>query len=788
MDLQTLLLLDFPKILEILRRFAQSPMGRAEVSRIGPLPGRERLQARLDILGECVRFYEAKGRLLFGHLEDPQPLLSELRVQGQALEPAQFLVLLDLLKSGQELKRAFSPQGFPILAGHLETLPAATSWIEEIERVIDSSGEIRENAHPELRRIRQKQLKCRQQIQDHLRAYFSGAKSQYLIDEPFVTLRNGRYVIPLRAEHQRRIPGVAHGSSSSGATVFMEPLTAVELNNDCLYYQEREQEIIFKILRALTDYLRPQREAFEQTIDRIAQMDALFACAQFSARYHCVIPRLSETRALLLEKARHPLLLKSLGEERVVPVSIRLSDDQNGLVISGPNAGGKTVALKTAGLISIMALSALPVPAAEAVVPLFHQVLADIGDRQSIAEQLSTFSAHVLRIREMIERLDPPSLVLLDEVGTGTDPVHGSALGVALIDYFRRRETLVIATTHHHAIKQFAFSTPGIDNASVELDPETLKPTYELKFGVAGGSSGLEIALQLGLSPEIINQARTRLDETDLQLENYLQQLRQELAALERQRGDIEREIELSRQERASLEQKYQKKDLKRQEQLEQRFQESLSEFRAEMERFIKTVKDRFEAARLRKEARKREASLKEAFRRSMSTAREAETYEPASAHPSRDCPPKGYPAAPVLRKGDRVFHSFFGKAGEVLELKGADAVLEIEGKRITAPLNQLKKIEEKSTVQVRTKNVIVQVVENSEPELNLVGSTVDDALIKLDKFLDRAFVSNLREVRIIHGFGTGRLRKALSEFLSGHPHVATHRVQGGATIVEIRQ
>ncbi|MFB3905028.1 MAG: endonuclease MutS2 [Acidobacteriota bacterium] len=784
MDYETLNLLEFPQLLGIIETFAHSPLGKAEIRDVRPGLTEQELQARLDRVAEAIRFTASGTRPDFMHIEDPAEPLTRLAVSGEVLEPKELLQLLGLLRTFDQLQKSLSPEEWPGLAALVANIPPVDSDITEIERVIDASGEIRESADPELAHARREQSRYREQVQEQLRRYFTGQTAKFLIQDPYVTLRNGRYVIPVKLEHQRDVAGVVHGSSSSGATLFVEPFPVVQLNNQYLYYQEREQEIILRILRRLADRLKTGVPAFHEAAAALGAMDATFACAQFANRYRAVVPRIAHGRTLRLEAARHPLLMQRIGPDKVIPISVTLTEDKNVLIISGPNAGGKTVALKTIGLLSLMASAGVPIPAADAEMPRFQAILADIGDHQSLEQQLSTFSAHILRLKRMLELLSTPALILLDEVGAGTDPAHGAVLGISVVDVFRRRRALVVATTHHSAIKQFAAATPGVLNASVELDEKTLTPTYQLRTGVAGGSSGLEIASLLGLPREIVEQARSLLSEQDVQAERYLVELRHELGRLEEEREGIRREQEGLKAETVRLREEHERRERERQEAIEKSLGRWAEEFHREGERFVKGIKDRFEAARVRKEIKQRQTALKEAFRRKIAAEGRAQGT-------SNDQSADGSVTPGQLKVGDRVYHAFFRKQGKLLALSGGEAVVEIDGKRVSTPVDQLEMRADQPEAPTRRQlppNVTLDAVDEAEYELNLVGQTVDDALALADKFLDRAFLASLREVRIIHGFGTGRLKSALSSFLQQHPHVASHEIQGGATVVSIRQ
>ena len=772
MDQETLSLLEFPKVLSIVERFAHSSEGKVAVSQIEPSNNRSAIEEQLALVAECSDYTAEEGRPSFRTLPDSRPLLSSLAVRGQVLEPEEFLAILEILKAGQRLRSALKGDRWNRIARILDPIPDLGGLIARIERILTPAGEILDSADPTLANARRRQTEARKKVQQQLNHYLNGPKAKYLIDEPFLTLRNGRFILPVRSEHQKQISGVVHGTSSSGATLFIEPLPEISLNNQCIYYQNQEREIIAKILLRLSDDLRGYQEVLQATVDTLARTDASFAAADFSSRYRCITPVLGESNQLVLRNARHPLLLETLGDDQVVPISLHLNSENKVLVISGPNTGGKTLALKTIGLLSMMALSGLPLPAGDAHIPVLDQILADIGDHQSISQRLSTFSAHIVRLRGIIDQVGPSSLILLDELGTGTDPAHGSALGIATIELLSKQSSLVVATTHHSAVKQFASTAAGTENASVLLDPVRLRPTYELEFGLAGESSGLEIARQLGLAAELVDRARQLLDPNELQAEQYLEHLRVELAHKREATEELRRQSASLEEQKRELHQAFEKNEKKRQKDLDRLLEEWISQFKQETRRFLKRLQDRTESRRLRREAEGKQARLREAFRRKM--VNQTQGSKPVREEPS-------------LSKGSRVFHSLFRKPGVIVAMKNGEAILDIDGKRVSASLGQLERSPQDKPRRLPP-NVTLDVVEEEKSELNLIGFRVEDALATTDKFLDRAFVSQLSSVRIVHGFGTGKLKRALSEFLREHPQVQQARVEGGTTIVELRQ
>ncbi len=788
MDLKTRELLGYRRALELVQAFAQCPMGRDEIGAMTPTADLATLRQRLALIEECGRFIDQGGKAGVGRVEDPRPLAQRLRDQD-VLEPGELLALTQSLKAGCEIRQALSKPQWPLLSQFAQPFPDCGQLTSEIERAIDPSGEIRDSAHPQLGKARRQQVRMRDDAQSHLGKFFSGAQKESLIAEPFVTSRGNRFVIPVRVERQKEIPGIVHGASSSGATVFLEPLSAVELNNQYLYHQERERELIRQVLARLSAEAREQLPAVEELIDGIGRADALFAVCRYARRYRCVTPDFDDQNRLELRDARHPLLIESLGFERVVPTSLHLTERRSGIVISGPNTGGKTVALKTLGLLSLLAQSGIPVPASRAALPVFRDVLADIGDHQSISEQLSTFSAHVLRIRAMLDSLEEaersqeseqaglPTLILLDELGTGTDPVHGAALGVAIVEFLLQRRTFLAATTHHQALKVLASTNPGLINASVELDDRTHAPTYHLRLGLSGASSGLEIARQLGLSEQLVERARGLLSETDRQAESYLEHLRRESESLRRSRLKLEQRRQALRKEESRLREEHQQVEEKQAKQFEKALGEWSKDFKRLSERYLNSFKDRFEAVRVRQEVKRRQSALQEAFRQRFKDEHRRAPGEAATG------------GAQAVEPGAWVEHAAFKKRGKVVSTKPGEVIVDFQGKRMNCRPDQVSPVSPPQKEPRRLpRNVSLNAVEEADPELNLVGSSVEDALQRADKFLDRAFLGALREVRLIHGHGKGKLRRALSELLEGHPHVSSYKGEGGSTRVMLRE
>src|SRR5467141_2549759 len=505
--------LEFDKLRELLRLRTTCAPGRRAVNALEPDMERAALESAFALIREAGEWLRAGRELGFGALADPQSWLERIEGPGMALEPGEFLDAASLLETAAWLRQQFREEApkFSLLAARAASLGDFRDVHAAIRRSVLPNGEISDDASVTLRRIRVSITETRDTIQRSLKQILRARNAE--AGEDYVTLRNDRFVIPVRAEQRRSLPGVIHGASATGQTVFMEPFETVEANNQLVQLAEDEAAEIVRILRELTEKLQMIRGPLLSATGTIAELDSVFARARFAREFDAAMPEFSATNELRLEGARHPVLEDKLRKENraIVPMTLTLGGEERVLVISGPNTGGKTVALKTTGMAALAAQSGIPVAAQRAVLPLFDRVLVDIGDEQSIAADLSTFSAHMLNLKTMLEEATPRSLVLVDEMGTGTAPEEGAALAVALLEEFRKKNCIVLATTHHDRLKTYASKTPGIVNAAVEFDEVNLRPTYRLMVGVPGGSSGIAIAQRLGLTPEIIEHARSLL-------------------------------------------------------------------------------------------------------------------------------------------------------------------------------------------------------------------------------------------------------------------------------------
>src|SRR6266496_3768515 len=833
MDDQAFTTLEYGALLTLIRRYAQTPMAQQRFETLVPFADLNDLRRDLEAVSEAVSLRERGVVLSFSQIDDPENALARLRVEDAALDPMALLQVARLCEQALAVRRLIQPERdhCPVLWEVLAELPRdLNSVVARVTNKILPSGEIDDRASPELARIRHEITRVRSQITHSLEGLMR--KHDEAIQDPLVTLRNDRFVIPVKSDHRGRVHGVAHGSSSSGATVFVEPMETIDANNELQSLKETEYREIARVLFELTESLRRELPGIEMAEQAVEELDFVNAKTAFYGRFDCVIPGISERaqgETLDLIEARHPLLTENLRESggSVVPVSFSLDGQNRAMVISGANAGGKTVVLKTAGLLSLMALSGLPVPAREARVPFYRSVLADIGDHQSLTANLSTFTSHVGSISRMIGMCQSPALVLLDEVGTGTDPEEGSALGVAVVDYFRRVcGAHVMATTHYSGLKMYAGNEDGVLNASVEFDEKTLKPTYRLIVGVAGSSSGLEIARRFGIPSGITDAAVESVKDSSRQASEYLRRIKQEAEEAAGLRKALEEERVAVAEKFASLGKEADKREQSRQATFQNTLAKTVSQFEDRAREFIATVQDRSERLKLEREAQRRVSELK----REAQHAAQATRPRPRSSVSVDERQPRGvrivrdgqvvkaekhgqsqdlageerYVAASgrEIAVGDKVNLRSFGSIGIVDQIKGDEAEVRVKSLRFREKLENLElmevepasrtekgklaKLREAGGTEVHLKSAD----QNGRSELNVIGQTTDEAVDAVDKFLDEASLAGTSQVRIVHGHGTGALRRAIGELLSGHPHVARFAPAphdqggGGATVV----
>jgi DNA mismatch repair protein MutS2 len=903
----TLRALEFDRVREALASFALTPLGAARLAKLVPSPVLPEVEFALAETTEGVNFLgdAAGGHLPLRAPSDLDETLEGLTVEGRPLEPLRLVTLADFLQSidqSRSLIVKLPRERYPILAGLAQRCASFEREIAEIRRAIDPSGDVLDNASPELRQIRDKLRRARSKLRGTLEGYVRGKDTSRYLQDSVVTDRNGRYVLVVKAEHRGSIPGIVHGNSTSGASLYLEPLATVELNNEIVDFEEQEAEEIRRILMRLTDAFRLRGADVARTLDAATELDVIQAKARLADICKASPPTLASDGRLELRGARHPLLINGVVARTADPDGIRVARTTEPvgvdvlivpptrvLVITGPNTGGKTVALKSAGLLSLMAQAGLHIPAeAGSQVPVFQSVFADIGDAQSIAANLSTFSWHITNIAAMDRALVPPALVLLDEVGAGTDPLEGGALGMAMIDHFRQRGAIVIATTHYDALKSYASTTPEVVAAAFGFTPETYAPTYRLLYGSPGTSLALEMAGRYGLPASIVTAARGFLTTREAQLSEHLAKIDQDLHALDSERRQVAREREQLAGHDAQI--RLREEQLRqREEQFRRKLEDSLQERMREARRAIDSVVDdvKKKAAALTEEAARRAAAprlvtsskppasstltlstgevgslrtdARTALQDMADRLRRAEEAGVATGARDEDGglrtdggrdrkPPKApkvktAPAAVVIPivPGARVVVGALGLEGIVESVHDRHVEVQVRGKRLRASLDEVRatapapgsKVVSASPGSASpsssaasagaggaaavagaaagsrssrgssgtpggnkphvTVNVMVDAPEGGLSDLNVIGCTVPEAIERADKFLDRALLGENREIRLIHGHGTGQLRRALAEFLRDHPLVqsfalaAPNQGGGGVTVVELK-
>ncbi len=825
-------ILEYDDLRALIRRVAQTPMGQTRIDALKPYESVRELEKALEAVSECVDLRKRGGTWTFSELGDPAEKLALLRVEGTILEPTAMLEIKSLSDHAMSARASIlaERQTSPVLWSLVENLPVELSRLSaRIANKILPSGEIDDRASPELARIRHDITGLRSRITRTLESLMR--KSGEAIQDELVTIRNDRFVIPVKSDHRARVNGVAHGYSSSGATAFIEPLETIDANNELQALHEAEAREIYKILFGLTQEVREQLQALELAADAVAELDFINAKAVFHQKFNCVIPEIG-SQVLELTEARHPLLEENLRASggSVVPVSFSLDEEKNTMVISGANAGGKTVVLKTAGLLSLMSLSGVPIPAREAKIPFYASVLADIGDHQSLAANLSTFTSHVANISRMIEICKAPALVLLDEVGTGTDPEEGSALGVAVVDHFRKScSAQVMATTHYSGLKMYAANEAGVLNASVEFDEKTLQPTYRLIVGVAGSSSGLEIARRFGIPGGVTTVALELVKDSSRQASEYLRRIKREADEAESLRQALEEERVAVAEKFAGLDKQAERQERERQVLFQKSLDTIIRDFEKRSRELVATIQDRSERLKVDREAQRRVAELKREAQRATYAGGKRDSIGAASASTSgrgvrvmrdglvvkkekeveegRTVEEEYTPAeAREIAVGDTVKLRSFGSVGIVDSLKGDEAEVRVKSLRFREKLENLELVELSDPSKTKSEKfaslrasrgteVQLKTVEgNGRSEINVIGQTTDEAVDAVDKFLDEASLASLSKVRIVHGHGTGALRRAIAELLTDHPHVARFvaapQDQGGsgATVVELKQ
>src|SRR5579864_7342945 len=809
--------LEFESLRDLLRGYTSSPMGSGRIAALAPSLDRSWIELQQQLTSEIREFRRVGGRFEFAGLLDVGKLIEKASISGAALETTEIRdVILVVDRAAEWREIALSPPAamkewtaIPLVSACIADF---TEFLRSFRNKIQPDGTLEDRASPELARIRREIEKQKRAIQESLRGYLRRLAEGGTVQDELVTIRGERFVIPVKIEQKRRVPGVVHGSSSSGQTVYVEPIETIEQNNDLVRLLDEEQAEVHRILIEMTYRIGEHAEAIRAATNILAELEVQFAKARFAEDYFCVAVTFSVAPAsslavgtaprrprLILQNGRHPLLERNLKAKggRVVPISIELEGDRRELVITGPNTGGKTVTLKTVGLLALMAQSGIPVPADRAEFPIFDAVLADIGDYQSIEQNLSTFSAHVTNIDFLSRSSTAGSLVLLDELGSATDPEEGAALAVAIADHFRRIGCITIISTHHTSLKVYGVNTPGVVNASVGFDEATLRPTYELRVGVPGASAGINIAQRLGLNPEIIAAARARIGTQTQDIAHFLDRLHAQLRDVEAESLRLrnrEKELDAERLKLAAEGKKEQQVKVR---DMEKKLEALLKDFEYHARETVNAIQDRAAAQKLSKDAERRIAKLRREFREQFDS-----TVVAHSTGADQGDPHAQPQVVKHVLEGDTVKLKSTGRTARIAR-KIDDAHFEVEmgamkmkiARDDIAEVLSSARVLETPVKAARSRGISVQLESEGTHmpmEINVIGQTVDIASREVEKFVDRAFLAGLPRVRVVHGSGMGILRKALRQMLQQHPHVSSvveapqNEGGGGATLVEL--
>lgn len=773
MDQRSLRILEWDKIRQQIAAFASFSLGKDLVLALEPSTDYSEVEQRLERTTHAVALLWKHGDPPFGGAVDISSILQRAAIGG-ILEGYELIQLARVLECAANMRRYLADsEHFSDLREQLASLPELKI---EIYRCFDDEGNLKDNATPQLASIRRKIKTLENRVRDKLDNIIHSSSYQKLLQENIVTIRSGRFVVPVKQEYRSSFPGIVHDQSSSGATVFIEPAAVVEINNELRIAHQEEQREIERILRQLSSEVVPHGEQLKLTLETLAKLDLIFAMGKYSRKINGTPAELNQKGYIMIKKGRHPLLTGP-----VVPIDVWLGDKAYILVITGPNTGGKTVTLKTVGLFALMTQAGLHIPAEPGShMAVFDNIFADIGDEQSIEQSLSTFSSHMSNIVKILERATSRSLVLLDELGAGTDPTEGAALATALLDHLRENRVTTIATTHFSELKNFAYANPEVENASVEFDPVTLKPTYRLAIGIPGKSNAFAIARGLGLSEKIVNTARSLLNEERIRVDDIIGEIE-----IDRQESRKAREeAEALKAEYAALKQKYEV------------LYSELSERKAEL-----IAQAQEEAAELVKKTRENLDLLIGELRRQqnidlekIAAAKRQELVE--QQRKLKTSRPQKEKAQPVqhLKVGEQVRVRSLNQTGHVLEVSDTEAQVQVGIMKVSVKLTDLERTNEqpKTVVTHRLRSRGTGKSSQIKPEIDLRGLTIDEALSAVDKYLDDAFLSSLNQIRIIHGKGTGALREAVQAQLRSHPHVKSFRLadpnQGGSgvTVVEL--
>lgn len=793
MNEKALKALEYDKIIDQLTAKASSPMGKNLCKDLKPCRDLEQIQTMQTQTKDALSRLFQKGTLSFHKVKDIRGSIKRLEI-GSTLGIGELLDICSVLENTAKAKSYGrfdrETETCDSLDAMFQNLEPLTPLSSEIRRCILSEEEISDDASPGLKQVRRSMKITNDRIHSQLNSLLNGSARSYLQDG-VITMRNGRYCLPVKAEYKGQVPGMIHDQSSTGSTLFIEPMSVVKLNNDLRQLEIQEQKEIEIVLSDLSEQAAQYQEVLTDNLNILIELDFIFARAGLALEHNASEPQFNTDGKIQLKKARHPLIHK----KQVVPIDIRLGDDFDLLVVTGPNTGGKTVSLKTVGLLTLMGQSGLHIPAGDhSVLSVFEEVYADIGDEQSIEQSLSTFSSHMTNVVSFLEKATDKSLVLFDELGAGTDPTEGAALAIAILSHLHRQGIRTMATTHYSELKVYALSTPGVENASCEFDVETLRPTYRLLIGVPGKSNAFAISSKLGLPDFIIEKAKEQISEQDESFEDVISKLEASRITLEKEQLEIQQykaEIESLKKQ---LEEKQEKFDARKEkiireanEQAHEILREAKEYADQTMKTFHKFQKEHISTADVENE--------RQNLRKKMSKLEKNMAMKPKKSQPGKRLRPSD------LSIGASVKIISMNLTGTVSTKPDAKGNLFVQTGifRTQVHLSDLELVDEvvvNTPLMQRTRAGKIKMSKsaNVSTEINLLGQTVDEAIAELDKYLDDAYIAHLSSVRIVHGKGTGALRKGVHNYLRRQKHVATYRLgefgegDAGVTIVEFKK
>lgn len=774
--------LEYNKILDNLQKHCVTFLGKDFAKKIIPVYDKEKVKEMLNETNEAVS-------ILFKASTPPITEIADITVYIKILESAGVLSLkaiLDLakiLKISDELKKYFTQDfinidDYPILKAQYEMLYTNYDIYSKIFKIVIDENTISDDASTKLKDIRRNQRKIEQNIKNTLNGIIHSHSKA--IQENIVTIRNDRYVIPVKEESRSQIKGLVHDISSTGATVFIEPLAIFEMNNELNNLKIEEKLEIEKIITDLSNMFIPYTENLDITFKAIGLLDFVFAKAKYSKALHAIQPTINDKKFINLKNVRHPLL----NQESAVPINLSIGEDFTSLIITGPNTGGKTVTLKTAGLICLMACSGLNIPADDgSSIYVFDNIFADIGDDQSIADSLSTFSSHILNIVDIIKKATSNSLILVDELGSGTDPVEGANLAISILEHFKVLNALTIATTHYQELKKYALANEGFENASVEFNIETLSPTYKLLIGIPGKSNAFEISKKLGISTDIIDRAKQLLNSDDVKFETILKEIYDDKIEIEKEKLEIFSKLEEAEKLRNSI-----KNDISEK---EKKAKEIVSNAKIEARKILLDAKD--DVNELIKQANSASSkdlnNIRNTLNDKIKETSVTGTYSNIVANATNVIIPED------IKPNLKVFVTTLGKEGIVVSnvSKDNEVQVQIGSMKMSINISNLQKVNDNKEKTKSNYSYKISKARSLNSEINVIGENVLDATALIDKYLDDCAMAKLPSVRIVHGKGTGKLKQGIHEFLRHHPHVKSFRMgtfgegEMGVTIVELK-